>query len=80
MHRTRNYDAARFGDALDASGNVDAITHEVVALHDYIAKVNADAQRQWWTRVLDFDRAGHCLYRAGELHQEAVAHCLEQPS
>src|SRR5262245_7635042 len=71
----RDGDATRFRRALDARRYVDAVTHQVVALHNDIADVNPDAQRQ---RILDSLGATDCLDCASELNQEPVTHCLEQ--
>jgi hypothetical protein len=80
MHRPRQRDATGIGNALDARRNVDAVAHQVVALHDNIANVDADAQGQSPERtcLLDRHRAGHRLNCARKLDQEAIADRLEQ--
>ncbi len=40
--RSRNADAAGFGDPFEPRGDVDAVADQVVALDDHVAKVDAD--------------------------------------
>ena len=77
-------DRARFADALQPRGDVDAIAHQVaVALLDDVAEVNADAKLDPALRrqarvaldhaVLHFDRAAHRVDHAAKLDEAAVA-------
>ena len=78
----RDRNAARLGDALDAGSDVDAVAHQIIALHNDVADMDADAQRQFPLRVglLDCLRRLYRLHGTGKLNQEAVADCLEQPA
>jgi hypothetical protein len=80
----RKTDRARFADALQPRGDVDAITHEIaVSLLDDVAEMNADAKidsalgRQarvaFDHAVLHFDRAAHRVDHATKLDEAAVA-------
>ncbi|MEI9888514.1 MAG: hypothetical protein WDN08_18840 [Rhizomicrobium sp.] len=81
----RQRHAARRGQGLDPGRDVDALAIDVVALDDHLAEVDADAVAdaaglgRLLGRRLDrqgaFDGGDH----AGEFHQGAVAHQLEQP-
>ena len=42
----RDGDAAGIRDAFDARSNIDAVAHQIVALHHNVADMDADAQRQ----------------------------------
>src|SRR3954471_15540732 len=46
MHRACDGDATRLREAFDTRRNVYPIPHQVVALDDDVANMNADAQRQ----------------------------------
>ena len=84
----RKTDRARFADALQPRGDVDAIAHEVaVALLDDVAEMNADAKFDPALRrqarvafdhaVLHFDRAAHGVDHAAKFDQAAVAGALD---
>ena len=79
---SRQGNATGISDRFDAGSNVYAVAHQIIALHNDVADMDADAQRQFPLRVglLDCLRRLHRLHGAGELDQEAVADCLEQPS
>src|SRR5208282_617011 len=76
-------DTARFGQRLQARGDVDAIAVNVVAFHDYIAKIEPDPQnnlrlaqgfiRQGAVGALHGKRAVHGIDHASELRDGAVA-------
>jgi hypothetical protein len=83
----RKTDRARFADALQPRGDVDAITHEIaVSLLDDVAEVDADAEldpalgRQARIAldhaVLHFNRAAHGVNHTAELDDAAVAGAL----
>jgi len=81
---------AGIGQRLYASGDIDAIAVEVVALDDHIAEIDADAQLDAAVRpdsgialghrLLHRDRAAHRVDDAGELDQQAVAGRLDDPA
>src|SRR5262249_51960674 len=84
----RERDSARFGDALESCGNVDAIPHEIaVGLLDDIAQMDADAEFDpsvgWHPCValdktgLHLDRAPHRVDGAAELDDAAVSSTLD---
>ena len=84
-------DRAGLGDALEPGGDIDAVAHEVaVALLDYVAEMNADAEFDAPLRrqaavalghaVLHFDRAAHRVDYAAELDDEPVAGAFEYAS
>ena len=60
--------------------NVHTIAHQILALHQNVAKVHADAERKRALRIcfLDRQRAGNSLHSTGKLYQEAIADGLEQ--
>ena len=62
-HRARDGDAARFGQALDAGGDVHAIAEDVPALRidDDLAEMHADAQHQSPLLVQHGVEARHAL-------------------
>jgi hypothetical protein len=77
---------SRLGDALKASGNVNAVTEDVVIIVNDIANVDANAKfdpsilRYGGVLVghpaLDLNCAADCIDGAGELDQHAVASSL----
>ena len=80
--------SARFANALQPRGDIDAVAHQVaVALLDDIAEMNADAELDaaLWRHagialdhaVLHFDRASHRVDDAAELDKAAVAGALD---
>ena len=87
---TRDHDAAgrRFG--LQARRHVHAIAVEVVAIHDQVAKVQADAEHDGGVLglvpvglghgLLELDGGAQSVHGAWELDQGAVAGQLDQPS
>jgi hypothetical protein len=83
---SRYGNTARFGQLLQASGNVDAFTVPVVTLNDNIAEVDAHAQVDPLLchgsiavghLLLHCDRAGNCIDCTAEFCQKSVAHELE---
>src|SRR5262249_13951001 len=85
-NRLRQEDAARLGQCLEASGDVDSVAVEIAAFDDDVAYIDPDAQfnstigRQ--VRIgrghllLQVDGASDRVDSARELHQYAVAHHL----
>jgi hypothetical protein len=81
---------ARLRHCFQTCSNVDAIPQQVLALHDDIAYVDADAQPHPPGIVdrrshrlglfLYRDRTARCLDRTGKLDEKPVAHDLEQPT
>src|SRR6516162_7684919 len=59
-------DAARFGEWLKPRGDIDAVAVDVVALHDHIAEINADAQHDRRLGNRSARRGG-----AGALHRQS---------
>ena len=82
--------SARFGNAFKASGNVDAISKDVVVIDNDIPDMNADAKFDpliLWDRstplghsALDFNSATNRIHDARELDQQAVAGGLNDPT
>jgi hypothetical protein len=86
-HDFAHADPAGFGQPFEPSRNVDAIAINIVAVHDDVAEVDADAERdamvRWHVhiavlhRALDLDRALDSSDHAREFDQEAIASCLD---
>src|SRR5271170_4303814 len=81
-------DRARFGDAFQPRGDVDAVAHQIaVALLDDVAQMNADPEDDAAILghagvaldhgVLNFDGAAHGVDDAAELDDRAVAGALD---
>jgi hypothetical protein len=81
-------DAARFADALQPRGDINAIAHQIaVALFDDVAQMNAEAKEDAPVlrhfgialdhRALHFDREAHRIDDAAELDDAAVAGALD---
>ena len=72
----RDRDTAELSDALHTRRDIHPIAHQVVALDNDIADMNADAQQQAALSIGVLYRLGaaHRLNRARELDQEPVAH------
>jgi hypothetical protein len=83
-------DAARFGDALKAGGNVDAIAEDVVVIENDVADVNADAEFDpldlrhidilFSHAALNFDGTAYGIHDAPELNEGAVPCILDDTS
>ena len=90
MGRFGKTDAAGLGQALQPGGQIDAIAVEIAALHHDIAQIDADPQQELLARrqrcirrrhpLLDIHGALHGIDHAGEFHQHAIAHQLEDPA
>ena len=86
--RAGDDDAARPRQRLQAVGDVDAVAVDVVALDDHVAEIDGDAELQPLVgrragvqlafRALDVDGAAQGVDDALELHQDAVAHRLDE--
>ncbi len=72
------------GQWLQPGGDDDAVAEQIVAFRNDLTLVHTDPQTQpvrlTVQRGLDGDGALQRLHRAGELHQEPVAHGFEQSS
>ena len=74
-------DAARCGEALEPGGDVDTIAEQVAALHDHVAEIDPDPQRQCGVRpFLDRDRAADRIHHARKLGEQSVTHQLDETS
>jgi hypothetical protein len=82
-----NTDRARFGDAFQARGNIDAVAHQIpIGLLDHVPEVDANAEldaalgRQTGVALhhaaLHFDGAAHGVNDAAELDDGPVARAL----
>src|SRR5713101_8753401 len=90
MHLAGDADPARFGETLEARGDVDAVAVDLLAIHHHVAEVDADAElhpalrRQLLVfgleRGLDLDRALDRIHDAGELSKNAVTCGINEPS
>src|SRR5262249_9176556 len=86
-HRGGDTDAAGLSERLQARGNVDAIAKDVVAFHDHVAKIDADAKLDRACRRdiriapghlrLDLGSALHRVDDALELYQQPVTGGLD---
>src|ERR1700733_10423270 len=87
VNRARNADAADFGEAFEAGGDVDAVAEKVAIAFDHVADRDADAKAHVTAgrisevagaqAFLDVDRAPHRFYRAGKFGQNRVARGIE---
>ena len=79
---SRQGNATGISDRFDAGSNVYAVAHQIIALHNDVADMDADPQRQFpfCVGLLDCPRRLHRLHGTGKLDQEAVADCLKEPS
>ena len=88
--RAGNIDAARFGQCLDAGGDVHAVAIDVIAVDDDITDIDADpeldgvvfgaARIEFAKLFLDLDRTGDGVDRACEFDQRSVTHELDRPA
>ena len=83
----RQADGAGLGNTFKTRGDIDAVTHQIaVALLDYIAQMDADAEVDPALRreasvplrhaVLNFNGTAHCIDHAAELDQGSIASAL----
>src|SRR5471030_685685 len=91
-HRARHRDAARLGGGLDAGGEIDAVTEDVLVflVNDDFAQMHADAELHALRLVerliedrhpfLDIDRSGDGGDRRAELRQHRIARGPDQPA
>ena len=90
MDRIGDEHPAGIGQGFDPSGDVDAVSVDVVALDDHIAEIDADAQFDAVVRLsirvplghrlLHRDPAADRIDDARKLHQHAVAGGLDDPA
>ena len=90
VDRFRDAHSTRVGQRFQAGGDIHAVAHEIVALDDDIAEIDADTKPQT-ARLrkigvlpvefeLDFGGAPNRFHRARELGDDAVASAPEHPS
>ncbi len=87
MHRARHADSADLGEALEARGDVDAITKQIAVALDHIADGDTDPERHLPARrighvarpqaLLDIDRATHGFNGAGKFRKHRIARGVE---
>src|SRR5262249_3521489 len=87
VHGSRNADPAGRGHRLEPDGDDDSVAVDITALHDNIAEIDADAERdapivsdtvvRCLHALLHLARAGDCVDRATELDHHAIAHHLD---
>src|SRR5262245_55424474 len=87
MHGVRDEYATRFGQCLKTHGDYDAIAIQIAPLDHHIAEIDADAQYDALLLqhplvcrrhpLLELDRTGDRIDRAGELDQYPVTHHLD---
>ena len=90
MRRFGQADAAWLGQALQPGCQIYAVAIKIAALHHDIAQIDADPQQYLLVRrqhcirrrhpLLDLHGALHGVDHAGEFHQYAIAHQLEDPA
>ncbi len=88
MHFPGNADAPGVGETLEAGGDVDAVTVDLLAIHHHVAEVDADAKFHSTLgrdiRVLglecglNLDRALDRIHDAGELGEHAIARGVDE--
>src|SRR5262245_16505463 len=84
---SRDDDLSRIGNGLDSCGDVDPVTVKIAALNHHVAEIDADSQSDsqilgqicvgGFHGLLKLDCAGDGIYGAGEFHQHAVSHDLD---
>ena len=82
VHRTRDIDLARLTQSLETSGDIDAITMNVVTLNNHITDIDADPEHYSAIfgqgviaprhRYLNGERVAHRIHGAPELDQNSV--------
>src|SRR6185369_6904659 len=87
LHCTRDTNSVRLRKSLQPSGDIYGIPEEIVALHDDVADVDADAEPHLLARgpfcilfgygLLNFDGALNGIHGTGEVGQDAVARRVE---
>ncbi len=86
----RDADAPRLRDAFKPRGDVDPVAENIAVLDHDVADMNSDAELDafvLWYRRVAFDHAAlhlygaaHCVHRAREFDQDAVASSLDDPA
>ena len=79
IHHARNTDATGLGQRLNASGDIDALTVNILTIVDDVAQVDAHAEVKRAVRqpLLHRDRAGDSLMDRRKLGQEAVTRVFD---
>src|SRR4051812_36945605 len=90
VHDTRNADPVGLGQRFQPSGNVDAVTEDVVRLDNDVANIHANAKADAFVlsysgitadhAPLHFGRAHHGIDNARELDEHAVAGGFDYPA
>src|SRR5216683_28163 len=90
VHGIRDADAAGFGEALEARGDVDAVAVDLFAVDHHVAEVDADAELHpalgWQRSVLslecglDLDGALDRIHDARELGEYTITGGVDEPS
>ena len=90
MDNTRDADATWLRKTLQARGDIDAVTVDLLAVDHHVAEIYADTELHlafgWQVRILslkstlDLGRTIHCLDYAGEFCQYAVAGGIYEPA
>jgi hypothetical protein len=90
LHGTRDANRARLRKSLQAGRNIDGIAKKIVALHDDIADMDADAETHLLggrsirillcDRLLNLDGTLHGVHSTGEVRDQAVARRIEDPT
>ncbi len=81
--RVGNDDGPGFGKFLQARGDIDPVAVNVLFFERDIANVQANTQLNEvmaGKRFLQPDGTSHAIRDAGELHQPAIPHALDQPA
>ena len=83
-------DAARFGDLLQAGGDIDAVAQDVFALDDNIAQIDADAKGHALVFIdvlvasgharLNFQHAAGGVDHGRKFQLQPIAHCFDDPA
>src|SRR3954451_11730155 len=86
--RARDHNPARLCQRFESRGNIDAVSIDVIRLHDHVAGVYPDPECQaiggrnadvaLGGPVLNLHRTAACLDHTRELREEAVAGVLDQ--
>jgi hypothetical protein len=86
-HHAADADATRLRQGFEASGDVDPVAKDVVAIDDDVAEIDADTEFNAPFRrhtgiplgdlPLHVDRTAHGVDDAGELNQKPVAGCFD---
>ena len=89
VDRLRNAHRAGFGQRLEPGSDVDAVSEDIVAVDDHVAKIDADPQFETPFRrkriveqsrgLLHLDSAAERVDDAGKIRKQAVAGSADDP-